>query len=532
MVEKIGPKDFDLTIKFGGGLHTRASEDEIDPREAADGNNFTLDLQNRELKNRPPFDLIGTVANEGEIRGGGSLLKADGTVSTLFQADDTVYEWDGNTTFTSKGTVEATAKLRGHWRSHNWTLDDKLLLTDLNLAEVVQQWDGSALSDVTFTDENDTGFGTFSAKYLSVTNERAVFANVKDANASTPHMMVGSLRGDFAQITVSNRPSSSLSAEDPFFLLSPDLKPINGLVEAFGTAIISTEKGQVFNLTGSDATDFSFDPFYPGSAASGAESVAYIGNDIIYGRQGRIESIRDTDRFGDAETDDLTLQIADAVKDYTGWRSVYNSRLNRVYLFPEGKSEVWVFDTAMRGGDVSPWMRWITAHDLAFQPSFVMSMLDPGDGLEYVFMGDSDGNIYRLEGTGANGDGGTTAITTDWLSKLFAAPLDAQAYNVEGYIKYRKDAEATITLTFEYAGEAIFNESLTVDIPAAPGAKYFGEEVYYGGDFYYGAVTGRLARQKFWPPGQSNEFQVRVNVSGNADFAINEIGLRFRAASS
>jgi hypothetical protein len=53
----------DVKIKFGGGLHTSASADEIDQREAADGQNFLLDLDNRELRNRPPFDLIGTVPN-------------------------------------------------------------------------------------------------------------------------------------------------------------------------------------------------------------------------------------------------------------------------------------------------------------------------------------------------------------------------------------------------------------------------------------------------------------------------------------
>ena len=139
MIKKIGPEDVDIVLKFGGGLHTRASEDEIDAREASAGQNFLLDIENRELRNRPPFDLIGTVSNASEIRGGGSLLKSDGTVSTLFQAGTAVYEWDGLTAFTSKGTVNATAKLRGHWRTHNWTLDDKLLLTDLSFVEFINE---------------------------------------------------------------------------------------------------------------------------------------------------------------------------------------------------------------------------------------------------------------------------------------------------------------------------------------------------------------------------------------------------------
>lgn len=535
MVKKVGPDELDVTLKFGGGLHTRASEDEIDPREAADGKNFQLDIQNRNLRNRAPFDLIGTVGNAAEIRGGGSLLKADGTVSTLFQAGDTVYEWDGDTTFTDKtgaATVSSTSKLRGHWRSHNWTLGDKILLTDLNLASTVLEWDGTTLSNTTFTNEAGSGFGNFFAKYLTVSNERAIFGHIKEAGGTFEHLMVGSERGDYTIISVSQRPASGVTLSDPWFLLAPDLKPINGLVEALGSVLISTEQGMIFNLTGSDATDFSFDDFYPGSAASGDESLAYIGNDVIYGRAGRIESVRDTDRFGDSEADDLTANIADQIEAYTGWRTIYNSRLNRVYLFPENQGEVWVFQTAMKGRELSPWMVWETAHPLDFQPTFVMSMLDPSDGLEYVFMGDASGNVYRLEGTGAAGDGGTTNIGTEWLSKLISSPLDAQAYEVEGYIKYRKNVAAEVELIFEYAGENIFNESVTFSLPALTDQNYWGESIYWGdSDLGWGSASGRLSRQRFFMPGQGNEFQVRVRSSGVNDIDINEIGIRLKASS-
>lgn len=531
MTKKIGPDENNVVINFGGGLHTRASEDDIDPREAADGFNFLLDLQNRDLKPRKPFDLIGTVPNAAEIRGGGSLLKADGTVSTLIQAGSAVYEWNGLTTFTSRGTVGATAKLRGHWRNHNWTLDNELLLTDLNLVETVKKWDGTTFANVSFTNEAGSGFGNFYAKYLNVSNERAVFSHVRDASGTTRHMIIGSERENYQIITVNQRPASSLSEADPFFLLSPDLKPINGHVEAFGTAIVSTERGQLFNLKGESAKDFSFEPFYPGSAATGEESVAYIGNDIIYGRQGRIESVTDTDKFGDSANDDLTKQIADQISGYSGWRSVYNSRLNRVYLFPSGASEVWVLDTALRGSDISPWMRWTTVHPMAFQPTFAMSMLDPADGLEYVIMGDASGNVYRMEGEGAAGDGGTALVSLEWLTKIFPAKLDSQLFDVNGYIRYHKDQAVAVELIYEYAGEEIFNKSVTVDLAGVTGANYFGGEVYYGGDYYYGSISGRIARRKYTVPGQANEFQLRIRITSAADYAISAIGARLRAAS-
>lgn len=533
MVSKIGPDEFDLTIKFGGGLHTRAAEDDIHEREAADGNNFLLDLENRELRPRPPFDLVGTAPNGGSILGGGSLLKTDGTVKAFFQAGTNVYQWDGTDFQASPllDTVSASAKLRAHFHSHAWALADKILITDLALAEVVKEWDGTTWADVTFLSGASAAFGNFFAKYMLISNERAVFAHVKDAGATSRHMIVGSQRGDYTKISVSDRPSSSLAEDDPFFLLAPDLKPINALVEAFGSTIISTEQGQIYDLTGASAKDFAFDDFYAGSAAIGDESMSFVGNDIIYGRRGRIESVRDTDRFGDSESDDLSRLIADTVKTYPGWTVVYNSRLNRVYLFPEGISEVWVFDTAMLGGEVSPWMRWKTAHALAFQPTFVASMLDPSDGLEYVFMGNSSGNVFRLEGTGTDGDGGTTNIAVEFLSKLFSVPLNAQSFEIEGYIKYRKiETASTVEIIFEYAGENIFSQSITLTLPAAEGGWYWGGEMYWGGSFYYGSISGKLARQPIFPPGQGNEFQVRVKVNGTEDFAINEIGLRFRAA--
>lgn len=530
MVDKIGPSDVDVVIKFGGGLHTRASEEEIDPREAAGGDNFLLDLENLQLRSRPPFDLIGQVPNASEIRGGGSLLKSDGTVSTLIQAGNTVFEWDGITTFTSVGTVDPNAQLRGHWRTHNWNLDDLLLLTDLSLVEVVKQWDGTTFADVAFTNEVPEPFGDFFAKYLSISLERAVFSHVRDPGQIIRHMMVGSKQTDFTQITVSNVPSDALSEEDPFFLLMPDLRPINGHVEAFGTTLLSTQKGRLFNLAGSSAKDFSFSDFYPGSNASGEESLVYIGNDIIYGRQGRLESVTDTDKFGDSEADDLSRQISDQIDGFTGWRSAYNSRLNRAYLFPDDQAEVWVFNTALRGQQLSPWMRWRTDHPLAFKPTFQMAMLDPQDGLEYHFMGDSFGNFYRTEGSGT-GDGGTTEITTEWLTKLFSGPLDAEVFNIEGWIKYRKGEAANVVLTFEFAGISVFDESITITFPAVPGRTvYSGNAHYSDGHFYGTTFSGRLTRQKFLVAGQGNEFQLRVQVTPS-NFEINEIGLRLTAAS-
>ncbi|MFQ5623746.1 MAG: hypothetical protein ACE5FS_10155 [Paracoccaceae bacterium] len=507
-----------VALRFGGGIHSRASPDTIDPRECASGQNFVLDLENHNFRNRKPFDLIGTVPNGASILGFATLLKSDGTVSFLVQAGATVYEWDGATTFTSKGTVAAAAKLRGRME-HNWQLSDKVLITDINQQQPLMEWDGTTLQNVS----HNLG-GDFFARYCFVSNERAWYGNVKSGSA-TPHMIVGAKRGDYTNLSVTDRPSASLGAADPFFLLTPDLRPINGLVEAFGLVTVSTEFGSIYSISGADATDFAVSQLYPQSGASGYESLAYIGNDVVYGRQGRIETISDTNRYGDVETDDLSVSISDLIEGYTGWTAVYNARVQRVYLFPDSQAECWVYQKAMRGKGLSPWMKWTTQHAVAFQPSAVMNMYDPSDGLEYVFFGDSSGNLYRMEGSGTSGDGGSAAIQSDRTSVLFSTDSPADVYNFKGHIRYLKNEATTLTLTARWAGESVVNESITITIPAITGDISWGGDWYFGGEYYWNTpFAGRFARQNFGVGGRSNEFQIYLSAEGTGNFEINEIG--------
>ena len=531
MPAKIGPDDSSVLLEFGGGIHSRASEADIGPRECADGQNFILDPRNLEFRSRPPFDLIGTVPNAAEIRGGGTLLKTDGTVQSFIQAGSKVYEWDGGTTFTEIATVSSSAKLRGRLE-HQWPLSDKVIVTDIAKAEEVYDWDGSTFASVSFTTDGSTPFtGNFRAKYCIVEGERAWFANVHDNGSEFPHLIVGSALTDYTQIDTSNRPSSSLNSSDPFYMVQPDNRPINGVVEAFGVRVISSDMGSLYQITGSDTTDFAVESLYPRSGASGAESLVYIGNDIAYGRQGRIESVISTDQFGDVETDDLSLPIQDSIETLDDWTAVYNQRLQRVYFFPNGESVCWVFFKSLRDSDVSPWSKFVTDHALQMQPTFVLNMLDPSDGLEYVFMGDGNGNFYRMEGTGQNGDGGTTEIDSFRLSALIQGTLDATVKRLSGWIRYRKGDAITLNLRLVSSGEHIFNKTIAIGLTAAANRKFYNDGNYYSNGVYYGSFSERLARELFKVAGKSNEFQIRLEVTDASPFAISQAGLRFEEGS-
>lgn len=526
-------RDEDLhEIRFGGGRNTRASPDQINPRECTDGENFILDPGNDEFRRRKPFDLVATAPNGSEIRGFVTLKRTDGAVSMLVQAGDTVYEWDGSS-FSVKGTVSATAKLRGTINSF-WALEDKVIISDLNLQENVSTWDGTTFAEASlFQKDGSTVFTNFKAKYCVVNKERALFGNISDNGTSLPHLLVGTQRGDLSTLintgaSDSDRPSSSLSEEDPWFIPTPQLKPINGLAYAYGILAISQLDGAFEKLEGDTAKDFKMTQLHDGSGAAGDEAVVSTFNDIIYGAPGHIESLKSTDEFGDVELDDLSFYIRDDITAYSDWTLVYNRRLRRIYCFPSDAQEVHVLFTDFIGQDISGWSKFTTNNSFSFQPTSVMNCFDPADNLEYVFMGDASGNIYRLEGNGIIGDAGSTDIEAKRTTRLIAAPADAKAFNIEGWLKHRKLQANTARMVFKYAGEHAHDQSREVTFASVEFTPLYNSSAYYGGEFYYGiAQENRLIRKTWEAPGLANEFEVEISVEGQNDFAINQIGIRF-----
>ena len=232
MVVKVTDTEYELRLGFGAGRNARASEDKISEAECSDGKNFSLDIDKTTLASRKPYDLVATAPNGEEVRGFGQLQKTDGTLSTLIQAGGTVYEWDGGATFSSVGTVNANARLRG---TANYLLDDDVVITDLEKSQPVMTWDGTTFEEMTHNLGAD-----FYAKYAVVEDERVLFGNVT-AGSALPHVLVGSKIGDKTDLSTANRPSTALATDDPFYIPIQDLKPINGLVSASGLLPLSSD---------------------------------------------------------------------------------------------------------------------------------------------------------------------------------------------------------------------------------------------------------------------------------------------------
>lgn len=497
----------DVSLLFGGGRNTQARSADIHPQECTDGENFELTQFDSAFKVRKPFDLVGTATNAAEIRGFAQLVKSDGTVSTLIQAGDTVYEWDLGSTFTSRGTVNAGSRLRG---SANFVLKDQVIITDLNKYTAVKIWDGETFQDM----PHNLG-GDFFAKYCIIDNERAIFGNVR-SGIDTPHVLLGSAGGDNEILTITDKPSSALSNDDPWFIPVADFRPINGLIHGIGVdadVVLSCENGRIRKLTGNSAQDYAIKAFFVGSAAAGDEALVNTRNDVVYGRAGAIESLTGVQAFGDVKTDDLSRWIN--VNEVSQWRLIYEPVNQRLFCFPKDGSSVHVLHKEILGAPVSPWSEWTTTHALAFQPSTVFN-LRGNDGIDRVYMGDTSGNIYQIDGTGTQ-DGGTDDVTAFRVSQLVKSRGDIS--DITGYVDYIKNHEAhTIGLQFRFSGITQSDLSETITVPALTTSAIYGTTAVYGTTDTYGAAfKKRPGRQHFTVTGSSNGLQVASTIVGSAE---------------
>ena len=254
-----------------------------------------------------------------------------------------------------------------------------------------------------------------------------------------------------------------------------------------------------------------------------------IGNDVIMGLPGRIETLSGTLNFGDVEANDLSLPISSLIKNVAEWRLEYDRTRQRAYCFPNNQSACYVFYKSMAndptGQGLSPWSKWTTTHDIGFVPTTAMALINPISRGDDVYMGDDDGNIYLIEGGGSQ-DGGTDDITVRRRSRLFALP-EGNVFNVKGYIHYRRLFDEVVTIRILYAGVATSTQAIQIAIPAGEGIAVYKGDYYYGTPTtWYGASFGdRIYRQDWMAAGHASHWQLEVEFDGNREVDIQEIGL-------
>jgi hypothetical protein len=484
--------------------------------------NFTLSKASVSFQPRAPFDSVATATNASDIRGLMQLVKRTGSQTTLVQSGDTVYEWDGGDSFTSRGAVHASSKLRGTF----WALDDLLVVTDLAKLTAVKKWDGSTFSNLT------TGLaGTLYAKYGIVHQNRVWLFNITEGATDLPHVVLASEFEEPENFNSGNRSGSSgfTTGNEPFYVVAPDLRAINGVAVFHDQLVISTSEGRLFKLTGNDSTNYAFSEFYAGSAAIGAETMVNIGNDVAYMRAGgNIESLLATDTFGDVATDDLSRFIPAQVENVSDAIAVYDQSRQQVLFFLSGKVLVLFKDILPSG--FSPWSVYKTEHANGFETSAAIYMRRPGTDEFTVYFGGDAGQIYDLNGSGS-GDGGSADIIsrrkTRYIDKQLAG-LDFDRSIITGRVQYRRLAAVPMSISLEW-GDTYQTSSASMTLkgpPAGDTGIYYGGTVYYGGSIYYSqgfTFADRVSSKGFSPTGKGPGFFLSVEIQSDRTFQIDEI---------
>lgn len=526
-----------FALNFGFGLNENQTPT---PQECTDGCNFELNVDDSTLKNRQPFTTMGTATNAKAITGLLQLVKRDNTETTLVVATDTVYQWNGASTFTSKGSVTATALLRDVY----WSLGDYLIITDVNLNNVVKTWDGTTFTNMT------TGLGgALKAKYGIVHQNRVWLFNINYAGTSYPHMILACKFEDPTNWDTATRGGPSTvgggtfaTGLEAFFLLVPDLKPINGVTLYQSTLVISTDKGRLWQLSGSSAKDFQFTDFYDMSPAVGNESIASIGNDATFMRQGgNIALLSATQAYGNVFTSNLSSWIPSTTSNLTGINQIVYDVLNqKVFFFVQDKvlvlyKNLLASDRYQVATKPSPWSVYKTQHPNSFNTQAARYMLSPGTTNYTVIWGDANGNLFNMNGgvsPGLTGDAGTYDISV-YRKSIHIGPQQVNPWpwtteNATGHIIYRRLTQVSLSLSVEWDDEyntATSSVNLKGTL-SSDTSNYFGGTGYFGGSYYFGsgsAAIGRKSAINFEVGGKGPGMYVSLFASVKAQIEVDSV---------
>lgn len=482
-----------ISLRFPWGLNENLDQD---IGECSAGYNFELAYGQTSFVPRKPFDLKGTAPNGGAITGLMQLVKRDATQTTLVAAGSIVYLWDGASTWTNKGGVTAPALLRDTY----WSLGDYSILSDISLNNAVGKWDGTTYAALS------TGLGSaLYAKYAIVHLNRVWLFNIKYGSTSYPHMILACKFEDPTIFDTSTRGGpttvgggSFSTGLEAFYLLVPDLKPINGVCLFANQLIISTDTGRLWNLQGTSSSTFQFVDFYDNSPAVGQENVTTIGNDVVFSRQGgAIALVSATQAYGNVFVGNLSSWIPTSTMNVNGFSQIVYDVLNqKVLFFMTGKvlvlyKNLLAQDRYQVLGGKSPWSVYTTLDSSNFVTLAARYMLIPGTTNYSVYWGDNTGRVFDMNGTGIAGDAGASVINVSRTSRHFGNeiinPWIWTTENVGGHIKYKRNTQISFSVSLLWDEEfALSTQTVTLKgLAGANTGAFFGGAFYYNGSSYY-----------------------------------------------
>lgn len=371
---------------------------------------------------------------------------------------------------------------------------------------------------------------TLYAKYAKIHNGRMWLFNVTTDTDDTPHLMVASAFENIESYDTAVRAEDTgTTGNEAFYILTPDLKPINGVDQFNKQLVISTTEGKMFVLTGNDATNYRWIDYFAGSAAIGTETMVNFGNDVALMRDGgRIDTLRQTDASGDVTVDDISRWIPNTTRNLTDAIAVYDNDYQKVYFFVQSKVLV-LYKEHLYGSQTSPWGVFKTALPFQFNTNVAVRIKRPGSSEYSIYFGGTSGKIYDLNGSG-DGDEGTTGIQVKRRSNLIEE-LETKMGMLLGSVQYRRIGQVDLNMSCDWSEE--YNITTATIHLKGRGATdtvspYYGASVYYGGEFYYSGgflFEGKPTTQRFSPAGRGPSFFFEVNTDSIYKFQLDHITL-------
>lgn len=371
---------------------------------------------------------------------------------------------------------------------------------------------------------------TLYAKYGVIHNGRQWFFNVITDTSDTPHLMVASAFENINSYdTAARAEDGTVTANEAFYILTPDLKPINGVAQFNKELVISTLDGKLFRLTGNDATNYRWVDYYSGSAAIGEEAMVNFGNDVALMRKGgRIDTLRQTDASGDVTVDDISRWIPTTTRGLTDALAVYDNDYQKVYFFVQSKILV-LYKEHLYGSQSSPWSIFKTDLNFQFNTSAAVRIRKPGDTAYSVYVGGTAGEIYDLNGIG-DGDAGTEGVQLKRRSNLIE-DLNTKMGMLLGAVQYRRIGQVDLNMSCDWSEE--YNVTTSIVKLKGRGASdlpspYYGGSFYYGDETYYNAgflFEGKPTTQRFSPAGRGPSFFFEINTDSIYGYQIDHITL-------
>lgn len=371
------------------------------------------------------------------------------------------------------------------------------------------------------------------AKYGIIHNGRQWLFNIKTndgTESDTPHLMAASAYEDIESYdTTARNKDGALTGNEAFYMLTRDLKPINGVVLFNKELVISTVDGRLYRLIGHDATNYDWAEYYSGSSAIGTETLVNFGNDVALMRKGgRIDTLRATDASSDVSVDDISRWIPNSTRSLTDAIAVYDNDFQKVYFFVNSKVLV-LYKDNLYGSQVSPWSIYRTELDFRFNTSAATRIKRPGTNTYSVYLGGSTGELYDLNGNG-DGDAGATNVLTQRKSNLIEE-LNTKGGMLSGHVNYRRVGQCDLTLSCLWSED--YNTTQSVISLKGRGAAdtispYYAADIYYNGNAYYNGgfiFEGFPTRQNFSPAGKSPSFFFEITTDSLYKFQIDYIEL-------